>query len=386
MAVQRLSIVLVGAGVVAAKHKKAIDYLVKRHLAELSAVVDPNEQAAAALSLHTPVFASLSACLAEVKPDIVAITTPSGTHAELAELALTHGCHVLIEKPMTLSLKDADRLLQLAADAGKRIAVGHIFRYVPLADTLKSMVADGRFGRCLYGDVKVRWGHDQAYYDQAAWRGTYAADGGVLMNQSIHAIDLMQWLIGEKAVEAVAMAARQMHDMEGEDLALGIVRCTNNTYVQVEGTTNTDPARHEASFALFFEKGDLRVRLSAGQIEAEVNVQGRKPVSGKALLRQAVFAAVRREGIGIVRHMGNPHTFLYLDLVRAIANGGAVLADGQSGRDALATVLAIYRAAKERQVISVRSAVAFPLKDMVGVPALNPAGRQADDKQTETGL
>lgn len=364
-----LTVALVGAGVVAKKHEKAITYLQKRQLATLLAVVDLNEDAARDLlsGRDVPVYKTLEDCLKASLPDIVAITTPSGTHAALAEAALEAGCHVLIEKPMTLSLREADKLLQLAEEKARKIAVGHIYRYFPLSLPLKELIESGAFGPCLYGDVKVRWGHDQAYYDQAKWRGTYASDGGALLNQSIHAIDLMQWLIGEKAVEATAMLARQRHEMEAEDLALGVVRFKNNVYLQVEGTTNTNPARHEASFTLFFENGEVRVGLDAGKIAVDIDQYGKRRQRNWYLYETA-WQKVKEEGFSIVAQFSNPHTFLYLDFVRAIADGRDPLADGRSGRDALATVLSLYRAARERQVVTVRSAIAFPLSDMIGVP------------------
>ncbi len=364
-----MTVALVGAGVVAKKHEQAIRYLQKRQLATLSAVVDLNEDAARDLlsGRDIPIYKTLEDCLKASLPDIVAITTPSGTHAALAETALEAGCHVLIEKPMTLSLREADALLQLAEAKERKIAVGHIYRYFPLSLPLKQLIDSGAFGPCLYGDVKVRWGHDQAYYDQAEWRGTYASDGGALLNQSIHAIDLMQWLIGEKALETTAMLARQRHEMEAEDLALGVVRFKNNVYLQIEGTTNTNPKRHEASFTLFFEKGEVRVGLDAGKIAVEIDQYGKRRQKN-SYLYETVWQKIREEGFSIIFEFSNPHTFLYLDLVRSIADDRMPLADGQSGRDALATVLSLYRAARERQVVTVRSAIAFPLADMIGVP------------------
>lgn len=379
---KKRKIVLVGAGVVAKKHKKAIDYLVEKQMVEWIGLVDPREEATNALleGASIPTYKSLDECLSQGVPDLVAITTPSGTHAKLATEALEAGAHVLIEKPMTLSVQDADKLLTLAETKERKIAVGHIYRYFPLSLPLKQAIASGVFGTCLYGVVNVRWGHEQDYYDQATWRGTYAADGGALLNQSIHAIDLMQWLIDEKAIEASAMLARQRHAMEAEDLALGVIRFKNNIYLQVEGTTNTNPKRHEATFALFFEKGEVRVALDAGTIDLEIwPYDGKR--QRKSYLLKSVWQKVKEEGLSILPQLSNPHTFLYVDFLRAIEEEREPLASGQTGKDAVATVLALYRAAKERQVVSVASTIAFPLSDMVGVPEATEVEDAPTDKE-----
>lgn len=368
---KKYTIALVGAGVVAARHRKAIDYLQKKKRASLLAVVDSNEAAAAAFlgSKTIPVYTSLEALLETTTPDLVAITTPSGSHFALGKMALEKGCHVLIEKPMTMAVSEANELLALAREKERIISVGHIYRYVPISDAIHEMATDGRLGRCLYGTVQVRWGHDQAYYDKAAWRGTYADDGGVLLNQAVHAIDLMQWLINREALEAQAIVATQHHEMEAEDLALGVVRFRDNVYLQVEATTNSDPAIPEAAFTLFFAKGEMRVVLYAGKLTVVARRYGEK-VNTK-ILSQAVRSKIRKHGLGIIKHLGNPHTFLYLDTVRAMDTGTPAIADGQSGKAALATVLALYRSAKERQTVSIQSTLAFPLSDMVWVPTTN---------------
>ena len=124
--------------------------------------------------------------LEKEKPDITSITAPSGLHYAMAKAAMFSGSHILLEKPMSMKASQAKVLFDISEQKNRQIAMGHIFRYFPVVGNLQKDVAAGRFGKISHGSVIVRWGHDQAYYDQTAWRGTWKHDGGVLMNQCVH--------------------------------------------------------------------------------------------------------------------------------------------------------------------------------------------------------
>jgi UDP-N-acetyl-2-amino-2-deoxyglucuronate dehydrogenase len=294
----------------------------------------------------------------------VAITTPSGTHYALASQAIAAGAHVLVEKPLTLSLTEADSLLAAARDRGVRVAVGHIYRFFPLVQALEKDLRAGKFGRILQGDVKVRWGHDQAYYDQAAWRGTWAQDGGALMNQSIHALDLMTWLLGSPVREVSGWIDRQTHKMEAEDFGLAMLRLENGSYCQVEGTTSTDPHRQEASFYILGTEGEIRGGIMGGKPFMEIRDRRGHPLTG-AYLRRFLREKLREGGLPALLQLKNPHSALYGDLVRSIREGGEPLADGMSGRQAVELILAIYQSALTARPVSlpVRD---FTLDEMKG--------------------
>ena len=168
-------------------------------------------------------YDSLEDLFKERKPDIVSITTPSNSHYPLARLALENRCHLFIEKPMTLNLDEARDLIQLAKVEERQIAVGHIYRFFPLVDLIQHEIALDKHGKVLHGTVQVQWGHEQNYYDLAAWRGKWLSDGGVLMNQSVHAVDLMQWLVGAKSIAAQGSIHQQVHRMEAEDYGVGLL-------------------------------------------------------------------------------------------------------------------------------------------------------------------
>jgi predicted dehydrogenase len=359
---------LVGCGKVAEKHLKAA--LAHKGRLEIVALVDRDPKAPARLldrckvnhSVRSRItlFEDHAEMLLAAKPEIVAITTPSGTHAAIGIDAISAGAHVLVEKPLTLDLADADRLLDVARGSDRRIAVGHMYRFFPMVDLLKADLDAGRFGRVLFGDVKVRWGHGQDYYDQGAWRGTWAADGGALMNQSIHAFDLMTWLMGRspRAVEEVSgTIARMDRVMEAEDYGAAVLRFHDGAICMLEGTTLTDPHRKEASFFLQCTGGSIRAGLYKGIPRVEIRDASGKSLLGGYLRRWLALSLRTPSGRMSLRNLKNAHTALYGDFLDSVRDGRSPRADGASGRDALELVLAIYRSA------STRGTVAMPLEE-----------------------
>ena len=362
---------VVGCGKVALKHLNAVRH--HRQDLFLAGLVAIRPEAAADLlrqagmggeAARVPVYPSLDIMLENEKVDLVAITTPSGSHFTLAKAALLAGKHVLVEKPLTLSVPEADELLALARANGLQIAVGHIYRYFPVVQALEADLRAGRFGRVLYGDVKVRWGHDQAYYDAAAWRGTWAQDGGALMNQSIHALDLMTWLLGGRVQAACGWIDRQMHQMEAEDLGLALFRLDNGTRLLLEGTTNTDHRRPEASFTVICSAGDIRAGLRDGKPWLDITDCRGRSLAGR-YLRRYLQETWQQGGIRALLQLKNPHTALYGDLIEAIRLNRPPLADGTSGREAVAAVLALYAAAREEKTVLL-PLDRFSLADMAG--------------------
>lgn len=367
-----LKIALIGCGKVAVKHLQAIRD--NKRAAQLCALVDNRLEAARDLLDTTgflnpaegeiPIFPNIDLLLAAQTPDIVAITTPSGTHADLAKAAILAKAHVLVEKPMTLDLDSADELLQLAARQRVKIAVGHIYRFFPLVQALAEDLHSGRFGRLLSGNVTVRWGHDQAYYDQAAWRGTWEQDGGALMNQTIHALDLMMWLLGSPVTDVFGWIDRQVHSIESEDTGFALLRLQNGGYCQIEGTTASDPERQEAAFNILCTGGEIRAGIIAGRPSFQIrDRRGRR--LGSRYLRRFIAKTWREERVkGFIR-LKNPHSGLYRDFIQSIRQDRPPLADGRSGRSAVELVLAIYRSALEKQPVQLPLG-AFHLTGMKG--------------------
>jgi len=358
---------IIGCGVVARKHLKGARYHQnKLGSLEIVAAVDTRPGAAEKIlraAGFTPremariaLYDDYQKMLAELRPDLVVITTPSGSHAAISLAALAAGAHVLIEKPLTLSLEQADQILELARLNNRKVAVGHIYRFFPLVQAVRADLVSGHFGRVLYGDVKVRWGHGQDYYDQAAWRGTWSQDGGALMNQSVHALDLMTWLLGQAVESASGQIFRKTHHMEAEDLGFAILTMKNDVQCLVEGTTITDPARPEASFFIRLTAGEIRAGILSGKPHLAVYDAKGKNLAA-SYTRRIFWQTLRVAGLSGLKQLANPHSGLLGDLIAAIKDNREPLASGQSGREAVALVLAIYQSALEKRTVN------LPLKD-----------------------
>lgn len=296
--------------------------------------------------------------LEKEKPDITSITAPSGLHYSIAKAAMLSGSHILLEKPMSMKANQARELRDISEQKNRRIAMGHIFRYFPVVGNLQRDVAAGRFGKISHGSVIVRWGHDQAYYGQTAWRGTWKHDGGVLMNQCIHAIDLICWLMNGRAVAANAMIGKRFHDMEAEDIALGTLKLDNGALCQIEGTTNSPSGDHEAAFYLLGEKGGFRMGIRRGRPYFDIRINGKK----KNL--EYFMKEIRSRGLSGLFSLTNPHAGIYADLREAVLNGKSPIADAKSGMMSVESVLALYLSAKEKKQITIPLAKDFSSQEM----------------------
>ena len=226
-----LSVIIIGCGRVAEKHLKAIS---KLKGLELKAVVDVNPDSAKRLLgsvkgfANTKIYNDYKEAIDEVKPSIVSVTVPSGLHFRIAKYAMEHGCNLLLEKPMTMSVSEAREIFELSKKTNLKIAMGHIYRYLPIVGLVREDIAEGKYGKVTHGTIYVRWGHGEDYYSSAAWRGTWKSDGGALMNQTIHAIDLLVWLMGSEPVSAEAMISQRLRNIEAEDLGIREVNGADN--------------------------------------------------------------------------------------------------------------------------------------------------------------
>jgi predicted dehydrogenase len=368
-----LRVALVGCGRVGIKHLKAI--LKAKDALSLCALVDSDQRAPSALLekicssdrkaalrlSDVKIYPSLDALLLADTPDIIAITLPSGLHFDATRKALQAGCHVLLEKPMTLQTSEAKELYDLSESTGKHIAMGHIYRYLPIMEQLHNDFTEGKWGKISHGSVVVRWGHDQSYYDQAVWRGTWKLDGGALMNQSIHALDLMCYLMNTVPVSAVAQLGKRFRTLEAEDIGIAALRMENGALCLLEGTTATRPDDHEASFYINAEFGTVRVGLRRGIPFFDIkNNKGKKMTS--AYFRKEI----KSKGIRGLLASRNPHFLIYKDLCSAIHTDSKPIADAYSGYKSVESMLAVYQSAKEHRQIDILNNDDFSLDQMSG--------------------
>ncbi|MFA1642983.1 Gfo/Idh/MocA family protein [Chryseomicrobium imtechense] len=247
---------IVGMGFIADKHIQAIE---ETPNAKLIAICDTNEGRLQEAPLGVATFTDLQTMLDEM-PEIhaVNICVPSGLHAKLALQVINNKRHVVLEKPMALTSEDAKAIMDATSQAGVKLTVVHPNRYRPAIKELKKVLEHPEAGRVSHANVTVRWNRNQEYYDQAPWRGTKAFDGGVLMNQAIHSLDLLLWMMGPvKAVQG--MVTTRFRKIESEDVATALVEFKSGAVAVIEAATTIYPKNLEESLAVFTENGSFKV-------------------------------------------------------------------------------------------------------------------------------
>lgn len=192
------------------------------------------------------------------KPDLVAIATQSGNRGQIALDCIEQGIHLIIEKPITLSLHEADEIIKRSKEKGVKVCACHQNRFNKSVQKLREAVEQGRFGKLLHGTAHIRWNRSKEYYEQAPWRGTWELDGGALMNQGIHNIDLLRWIMGSDIVEVYGVTDNKEHSyIEAEDIGLAIVKFANGSLGLIEGTTYVYPKNLEETLYIFGQKARL---------------------------------------------------------------------------------------------------------------------------------
>lgn len=277
------------------------------------------------------------------KPELVAIATESGKHAKIALDCMDYGCNLIIEKPIALSIEDADKIIAKAEKLGLKVCACHQNRFNKSIQKIREAVEKNRFGKMFHGTAHIRWCRDHEYYDRASWRGTWEQDGGALMNQCIHNIDLLRWMMGDEVMEVVGMTDRLHHDyIEAEDLGIALIRFKNGAYGIVEGTTNVYPKNLEETLYLFGEKGTVK---AGGQ---SVNIIEEWRFSDMLDDPEEVKQRFHENPPNVY---GYGHTPLYADVIDAIKNDRKPYVDAEAGKRALELVLAIYKSAYEGCVV-----------------------------------
>ena len=301
------------------------------------------------LSDTIPCYTDYIAMLEEQKPELVSIATESGTHAEIAIECIKRGCNIIIEKPIALSLEDADEIISTAEKYGVKVCACHQNRFNKSIQKIRDAIEKKRFGRLLYGTAHIRWARDYEYYARAKWRGTWEQDGGALMNQCIHDIDLLRWMMGDEIESVVGMTDRLKHEyIEAEDLGIALIKFKNGSYGIIEGTTNIYPKNLEETLYIFGEKGTVKAGGEAVNLIEEWRFSDYLD-EPETIMKECSEIPPNVYGFG--------HTKLYKDMIDAINNNRPPYVDGKAGRRALELVLAIYKSAATGQTIR------FPLNN-----------------------
>lgn len=295
------------------------------------------------LSSDIPQYTDYVQMLEQEKPQLVAIATESGKHAGIAIDCIRHGCNVIIEKPIALSLADADAINDEAKKYKVKVCACHQNRFNKAVQKIREAVEKDRFGRLLYGTAHIRWARDYEYYARAKWRGTWEQDGGALMNQCIHDIDLLRWMMGDEIDSVVGMTDRLKHNyIEAEDLGIALIRFKNGSYGIIEGTTDIYPKNLEETLYIFGDKGTVKAGGEAVNLIDEWRFSDYldEPVQ---VMKECNETPPNVYGFG--------HTKLYKDVMEAIVEDRKPYVDGEAGRRALELVLAIYKSAATGETI-----------------------------------
>ena len=273
------------------------------------------------------------------KPGLVGICTESGKHGQIALDCIEAGSNLIIEKPIALSLEEADQIIEKAKEKNVKVSACHQNRFNKSVQKMREAVEEGRFGKLLHGTAHIRWNRGEDYYTQAPWRGTWEQDGGALMNQCIHNIDLLRWMMGDEIVEVVGMTDNMMHGfIDAEDFGMALVRFANGSYGLIEGTTNIYPKNLEETLYVFGEQGTVKIGGKSVNIIEEWMFADNKDNSEEVKEKY-------HENPPSVYGFG--HTPLYADVIEAIQNDRAPYVTAEDGRRALELVLAIYKSAAD---------------------------------------
>ncbi len=339
---------IVGLGLIADFHAQAIRAMGEGRLVAGCSPV-PQEVQAFVRKYGCRGYSDLNELLADPEVQIVTICTPSGAHLEPALAAARSGRHVICEKPLEVTLERCDRIIEACGRAGVRLSGIFQSRFLEAAGELRRAVADGRFGRLVLGDAYVKWYRSQDYYDRGGWHGTWELDGGgALMNQSIHAVDLLQWLMGP--VESVSACTGTLgHErIEVEDAAVAALQFRSGALGVIEGSTAAHPGfpkRLELNGtrgSATLEENSLTVWSFQEETARDEEIRRRYALRPGAQGGAADPAAISFTG----------HQRQFEQFVEALQRGGEPPVGGAEARKAVEIILAVYRSAREGRRIA----------------------------------
>ncbi|MBK8759877.1 MAG: Gfo/Idh/MocA family oxidoreductase [Sulfuritalea sp.] len=340
-----LKFALIGCGRVAKRHAELLG-LGQIAGARLAAVCDHVEDRARAFGekYGVPWYVDMHAMMAAETVDVVSILTPSGLHAEHLLAVAPYRKHVVLEKPMALTLDDADAMIRACAENEIRLFVVKQNRFNVPVQKLREAMEAGRFGRLVLGTVRVRWCRPQSYYDQDAWRGTWAFDGGVLTNQASHHIDLLEWMVGE--VESVfAKSTTALVNIEAEDTAVVTLKFRNGALGIIEATTAARPKDLEGSISILGERGSVEIGgFAVNRMKAWNFVESQSDDDD----------VMEKFSVNPPNVYGFGHQAYYEHVVDCIRNGKQHLVDGLEGRKSLELISAIYESIETGREVRLR--------------------------------
>ena len=352
----KLKLAIIGCGRISDNHLKAV--LANYKDIEAAAVCDILEHKASLEKLGYQIYArerdkeipeiniysDYREMLQKEDIDIVAICTESGYHTKIALYCLDHGKHVIVEKPMAMSIIDANKMIDTAKQNKVKLAVCHQNRFNTTIQKLRQAVDEGRFGRVYAGTARILWNRNKAYYDKADWRGTWKLDGGCLLNQCTHNIDLLQWMIDSGVYSVYGQTANYSHSyIQTEDYGSIIIKFNNGAIGNIEGTVNVYPKNLEETLTILGEKGTAVIGGLALNKILVWDFEDKKDS-----LEQVQKEYNLEDG----NIYGEGHVPLYKDFVEAVRDDREPLINGEEGKKSLSIILMAYKSQKYSRAIN----------------------------------
>jgi UDP-N-acetyl-2-amino-2-deoxyglucuronate dehydrogenase len=340
-----LNFALVGCGRIAKRHSELLG-LNQISGARLVAACDLVEEKARKIGekFTVPFYTDMHQMMESEKVDVVVVLTESGNHAKHVVDLAKYATHIVVEKPMALTLDDADAMIKACDQSGVKLFVVKQNRFNVPVVKLREALEQGRFGKLVLGTVRVRWCRPQSYYDQASWRGTWAMDGGVLTNQASHHVDMLEWMMGD--VESVfAKSTTALAKIEAEDTAVVTLKFRNGALGVIEATTATRPKDLEGSISILGEGGTVEIAGFAVNKMKSWNFV--EPILGDE-------DVMENYSVNPPNVYGFGHQAYYEYVVDCISNNGPHLVDGLVGRKSLELINAIYESIETGKEVFLR--------------------------------
>lgn len=334
-----MNIGIIGCGFIAKKHATAIEAIEGAKLVAVSDKI-PGNMTYYKEEYDAVPYEDSEEMLKRDDLDIVSICTPTGLHAMLAIQAAEAGKHVILEKPIAMRLEEADSIIEACRKNNVKLSIVHPNRYRPVVKELKKILDSGALGKISHANAIVNWNRNQAYYDQSPWRGTKAGDGGALMNQAIHNLDLLLWFMGD-VQEVFSMEATRLRDIEAEDVSNGLVKFKTGALGLIQASTTVYPKNYEESITLFGESGTIKIGGSNALYFEHIEVKDMNESKKNELIE-----SVKEEP------WGKPgHQHIIEDMIKAVKEDTEPAINGEEGRRSLELVLAMYESAEKQEPI-----------------------------------
>jgi len=355
MAEERLRFGIIGCGVIGPTHAEAISNVPEARLVAVADLAPERADKLASTYGVTP-YSDIGEMLRNEQLDVVDVCTPSGLHGAHACQVMRSGRHVIVEKPMEITRAAMDEMLRVQADTGVKLAVISQHRFDPASQQTHELVTDGALGRLVLGNAHIPWWRAQQYYDSGAWRGTWELDGGgVLMNQSIHSIDVLQWMMGPVRT-VYAYTDTLAHRMETEDVAVAVLRFTSGALGTIAATTGAYPGV-TTRIDVFGDKGSAVIEDDRmGYLHLARDDSGEVGAYGMGAKDRAQAAPAPEKGGATAANpaalSSTTHAVQITDMIRAIREDGTPLVDGHAARHPVEIILAVYESARTGKEVS----------------------------------